>query len=112
MELMEIHCKGISYGGMVWWKKIEEAARYLVYLYIAEKEQSTITYNEISCVEKDRQTLYHTFEGLAQIDKEYDSYRVCWRGTNLDYYLSVVAEDRSGNIIAKSDKIKCTVKTN
>ncbi len=102
MNSIDAHCLGIPYGGMVWWKKIDEAARYLVYLYIAEKE----IYNEIACVEKDRQTLYHTFEGLAMINKVWDGYRCCWRNTDYAYYVSIAAEDRNGNIIAESQNIK------
>lgn len=109
MELIKFKCRGFPYGGMVWWKKIDDAARYLIYLYIVEKEQNSLIYNEIACVEKDRQTLYHTFEGLAAINLEWNRNRGCWCNTGLDYYVSVVAEDRNGNIIAESEKVKLMV---
>lgn len=107
MKEIKVQCQGIPYGGMVWWKKIDDAARYLIYLYIVEKEQNSLIYNEIACVEKDRQTLYHTFEGLAKIDREVgysstDYYSKKY--TNLAYYVSVAAEDRVGNIIGESTK--------
>ena len=111
MKPIDIRCKGIPYGGMVWWKRIDEAARYLVHLYIAERK----VFNEIACVEKDRQTLYHTFNGLALVDRDCD---LAFQGTrykdgfplpgskhtNLDYYVSVEAEDKNGDIIATSKR--------
>lgn len=72
---------------------------------------TSIVYNEIACVEKDRQTLYHTFECLALIDRVNDYWAKGPNNSNdtdLEYYVSVVAEDRNGNIIAESTNRKLT----
>ncbi|MDE6667087.1 MAG: hypothetical protein K2K38_01915 [Clostridia bacterium] len=115
MKSIEIHCQGILYGGMVWWEKVEDAARYYVHLSIAmeahegdgepgHREVITVgKHNEIACVEKDRLTCYHTFDGLAVLRKynlsEYQKLAHCF-----SYYVWVQAEDKNGNIIAESNK--------
>ena len=104
MKTIEVHTKGIPYGGMVWWKQVDETARYLVHLYIAEKNVKF----EIACVVKDRNTLYHTFTDLAVISKVEDDYTYIGVGspedneTDYNYYVIVEAEDRNGNVLAKS----------
>ena len=95
---MELKCYPILNGIMAWWSSVEDAARY---------------------IEK-----YCAFTGLAAIDGQ-------TRGaassisraashvhvavglpphSGFDYYIKVQAENRNGEIIAESEKIKSTVR--
>lgn len=68
-------------GIMAYWDKVEDAMQYNVKLYIKSCEISTVVV--------DRNTRYHTFQGLAP---------------RFGYFVIVEAEDRNGKIIAISDK--------
>lgn len=96
---------------MVWWNKIDDAARYMIYLYVAEGYGDR-NYHEIACIEKDRYTCYHSFRDLALVDRVRDDldrdYSANHNRVYSDYYVSVVAEDRVGNIIAESRKTTLT----
>lgn len=117
---MELVCKPLMNGIMAYWSEVEEAARYNVTLYINNQA--------ISKRINPRTELYCTFNGLAAIDgitkntissaaSSTVNYVVI-RGrynsgpthSGLDYYVDVVAEGRDGNIIKKSEKVKCTVR--
>ena len=82
-------------GAMVYWEKIEDAARYYVKLYVEEKgSYSNKTFEqELETVEIDRNKFYHTFQGLARFQ----------------YYIEVLAENRDGQIIASSQKVKADI---
>ena len=87
-------------GAMVYWDKIEEAARYYIKLYVEETSsysKELIHTQELETVEIDRNKLYHTFQGLAKYHE---------RGTTFDYFIKVFAENREGVIVAQSQKIK------
>ena len=77
---------------MVWWKKINDAALYTIRLFINQDEIDVIT--------KERTTSYHSFVNMASA---YGS------SMEFKYYVTVVAEDREGKIIAASDSITARV---
>ena len=86
-------------GIMVYWDKIENSARYYVKLYIEEKESySNKTFEqELETVEIDRNKFYHTFQGLAKFYKQGK------------YFIEVLAENRDGQIIARSQKVEAAI---
>lgn len=102
---MEIRVK-VGYllnGAMVYWDKIEEAARYYIKLYVEEKRSYSnelIHTQELETVEIDRNKLYHTFQGLAK----YREQEIIF-----DYFIEVFAENREGVIVAQSQKIKVVI---
>ena len=68
-------------GYMVWWKKIPEAATYILTLYVGKHK---IGRQEIDVIEIERNKAYHTFTDLVGADM---------------YTVRLEAEDRDGNII-------------
>ena len=117
---------GMNNGLMVYWEEIKQAAQYHVHLLIGDKNRHQENQNgclrwveekekfqEIALIDIDRTIKYHSFINLARIDKELvhngygDEVLV---GTGRSYYIFVEAEDREGNILDKSDTIKCHVK--
>lgn len=124
---MNLICKPLINGIMAYWEKIDEAASYTVYLYINNQVIATRI--------NDRNEMYTAFSGLAAIDGVTKglfsalsstvaasgrhtvsiggggSYRPSGpTHSGMDYFVQVNAEDREGEIIAKSEKVKCTVK--
>lgn len=116
MEQINLKCYPIFNGIMAWWSSVEDAARYIVTLYI----------NDAPISEKivERTEKYCSFTGLAAIDGQtrgaassislaasHMGNRV---GTSphsgLDYFIKVQAENRNGELIAASFKVKSTVK--
>lgn len=92
MQMIGLKCYPIFNGIMAWWSSVEDAARYIVTLYI----------NDAPISEKivERTEKYYSFTGLAAISLR-----------SLDiYYIKVQAENRNGEIIAESDKIKSMVR--
>ena len=114
---MELVCKPLMNGIMAYWSEVKKAASYNVTLYINKQA--------ISKRINPRTELYCTFNGLAAIDGitkntittvarstvpvRYIRYSTP-QHSGQDYYVDVVAEDRDGNIIEKSEKVKCTVR--
>ncbi len=126
MEKIELNVKGVFYGLMAYWNKIDNATRYIVKLKIQTTTVETVRVSpnpkclntkqikkkemqEIACLEKDRLTYYHTFTGLAVIS--YEIINNCRYSTGKTYVVAVEAEDRDGKIIAKSDDISAEVIT-
>jgi hypothetical protein len=112
---MKLVCKPLMNGIMAYWNEVPEAAYYNVKLYINNQV--------ISKRINERTELYCTFMGLAAIDGVTRSQiekagaiaaRGGWRNDNshsgIDYYVKVEAEDRMGEIIAVTDKVKCAVR--
>ena len=112
---MSLICKPLMNGIMAYWNEVPEAAYYNVKLYINNQV--------ISKRINERTELYCTFMGLAAIDGVTRSQiekagaiaaRDGWRNNNshsgIDYYVKVEAEDRMGEIIAVTDKVKCAVR--
>lgn len=112
---MELKCYPILNGIMAWWSSVENAARYIVTLYIND---APISEKVVERTEK-----YCAFTGLAAIDGQtrgaasfisLAASHVHVRGTSphsgFDYYIKVQAENRNGEIIAESEKIKSTVR--
>lgn len=117
---MELVCKPLMNGIMAYWSEVEDAACYNVTLYINKQA--------ISKRINPRTELYCTFNGLAAIDgitkntiiTAANSTVNVVRGSGYgfstpqhsgwDYYIEVEAEDRDGNIIEKSEKVRCTVR--
>lgn len=83
-------------GIMVYWDKIEDSARYYVKLYI--KDYYSNIEQELETVEIDRNKFYHTFQGLAKLHYE-----------RIMYFVEVLAENRNGQIIARSKKVEADV---
>ena len=114
---MKLVCKPLMNGIMAYWTEVENAAAYNVSLYINEQR--------ISKRIIDRTEMYCTFTGLAAIDgvtrhtisaAAASTVHVVGGGryapthSGMDYYVQVEAEDRNGNIIETSEKIKCAVR--
>lgn len=116
MNYIDLTCKPILNGIMAYWDDVNIAARYIVTLYIND--------NDISTRINERTEKYCAFTGLAAIDGVTrgttrvlsTAYQHIVGGSysssshsGFDYYVRVQAEDRNGNIIAQSNKIKCSV---
>lgn len=113
----EIHinltCLPLVNGIMAYWNPIEDAASYTITLYINDAAISQRTNARTEC--------YCTFTGLAAVDGTTTSKftrlirainRTSPRSTEStgnDYYVSVIAESRDGEIIARSQKISSNV---
>lgn len=115
MQMIKLKSYPILNGIMAWWSSVEDAARYIVTLYI----------NDAPISEKivERTEKYCSFTGLAAIDGQtrgaatsisFAASHVVGIPTpahsGFDYYIKVQAENRKGDIIAESDKIKSTVR--
>lgn len=111
---MNLICKPLLQGIMAYWDEVPNTAIYTIKLFINEKIISKKT--------NERTELYCSFNGLAPIDGT--TYSVIprdvpvsiggYRGSShsgLDYYVQVEAEDRNGEILEQSKKVKCSVKT-
>lgn len=114
MQMIDLKCYPILNGIMAWWSSVEDAAHYIVTLYI----------NDAPISEKivERTEKYCSFTGLAAIDGQtrgaasaisLAASHVHIRGSSphsgYDYYIKVQAENRNGEIIAESSKIKSKV---
>ena len=120
---MKLICKPLLNGIMSYWEKVEEAASYTVSLYINDQIISTRI--------NDRNEMYATFSGLAAIDGVTEGLFSSLQGTvasagcnyvgvsyscsrpthsGKDYYVKVQAENRNGEEIDSSNKVKCSVK--
>ena len=114
---MKLICKPLMNGIMAYWDEVEDAVAYNITLYINQQA--------ISKRINERTEMYCTFTGLAAIDgitKQTISaaaasiVHVAGRGSctpqhsGKDYFVQVEAEDRSGNIIETSEKVKCAVR--
>lgn len=97
IKKLDVKVKSFQSGFMVWWKKINDAALYTIRLFINQDEIDVIT--------KERTTSYHSFVNMARIHQTSDY----GSSTGLNYYVTVVAEDREGKIIAASDSITAKV---
>lgn len=116
MQMIDLKCYSILNGIMAWWSSVEDAARYIVTLYI----------NDAPISEKivERTEKYCSFTGLAAIDGQTRgaAFSISFAASHVvggmptpahsgfDYYIKVQAENRKGDIIAESDKIKSTVR--
>ena len=114
---MKLICKPLMNGIMAYWDEVEDAVAYNITLYINEQA--------ISKRINERTEMYCTFTGLAAIDgitkqtisaAAASTVHVAGRGSytpqhsGKDYFVQVEAEDRSGNIIETSEKVKCAVR--
>lgn len=89
MKELVLNVESMPYGAMVTWRKCDEdeVAAYTVRLYMGKSASDCA---EICRVDKDRHTAYHTFSGLAKSAQS--------------YFVEVEAENRQGEIVAKSDR--------
>lgn len=114
MKKINLTCKPILNGIMAYWEQADDAAGYIVTLYIGDRP--------ISVRNNARTELYCSFTGLASINGTTRSItdRICNTVVNygysyssqhsgFDYYIKVSAENRNGEIIAESVKVKSTV---
>lgn len=125
---MKVKVCGLLDGFMIWWTEVKNAAIYHVHLCIVDENRveindnghlkkvpGKITTQEITVVDVDRQTKYHSFTGLAKIYTQcfYDHHYGGWKTetTGVYYIVFVEAEDREGKIIDCSDKISPRFKT-
>ena len=117
LSKITLRCNPLMNGIMAYWHRVDKAACYNVSLYINAQVISTRVI--------ERNELYTTFTGLAAIDGVTEGLieRVYkprsnlpgWvanpiKNSGMDYYVQVEAENRNGEIIAISDKVKCSVK--
>lgn len=123
MTKINVTCKPLLNGIMAYWDRVEDAAQYIVTLYINNQPISVRT--------NPRTELYCSFTGLASLDgncvfspnrvivqtgtfprEVIDSYSLKFeeKKSKTHYYVWVKAEDRSGEIIAQSEKVICRVK--
>ena len=104
---MKAEVKSLLNGLMVYWDEVEEAARYYVHLLIGYTPQTKTQYQEIAVIEVPRNIKYHSFTDLAKIDQEeaiLSHYHASGKDTHKNYFIYVEAEDRTGKIIAKTEK--------
>lgn len=120
MKSINLTCKPIFNGIMAYWEPVKDAARYIVQLYI-NNEIISERVNE-------RAERYVAFSGLASLDCGWtlEAHNVGFLGgqsyldglslksepnnSNEHYYIKVNAENRSGDIIAESEKVMGIVK--
>ena len=113
LSYITLCCNPLMNGIMAYWHRVDDAACYNVSLYINAQVISTKVI--------ERNELYTTFTGLAAIDGVTEGVISKYlravgrspfqlRPTYMDYYVQVEAENRNGEIIAISDKVKCSVK--
>lgn len=112
---MNLICRPLLQGIMAYWDEVPNAAIYTIKLFINEKM--------ISRKINERTELYCSFNGLAPIDRitnsviprrvavSIDGYYREPSHSGLDYYVKVEAEDKNGQILEQSEKVKCSVKT-
>lgn len=105
MKTVELDIHKLPTGFMVWWKKFDDAACYTLRLYVGKG----IIYNEIDVITKERQTAYHSFLNLPQTDTNHPVYGSVKNASAFHYYVSLEAENRQGEIVARSGKIKVEV---
>ena len=120
--------KVFTQNNMIFWETVENAAQYVVWLYIGAEIYSARIFSRI-CNEKptflrekhdtdqcgniayqkidefvvNKVKTYHTFTDLVDITKEYRN--GTRYDTHLDYFISVSAEDKLGNTIEQSKRI-------
>ena len=111
---MKLTCKPLMQGIMAYWDEVPEAAGYNIMLFINNQMISKRT--------NDRTELYCSFSGLAAVDGSTQSTMISAaafiRGvgvrtpphSGLDYYVQVEAENRNGDIIDSTEKIKCAIR--
>ena len=87
MNKLNLTCKPIFNGIMAYWEQVNDAAGYIVTLYVNDAP--------ISIRNNPRTELYCSFVELAKL--------------GAGYSVQVQAEDHSGQIIAESEKVKCSV---
>lgn len=81
-----------------------------------KKEKGDIAYQKIDKIYIDKTKTYHTFIDLVDISEVIDNSSrdtgvacTCYKTTYLNYYVEVVAEDKLGNIIDKSELMLMTI---
>lgn len=114
---MKLECKPLLEGIMAYWEESQEAASYTAILYINDTIISRRTIQ--------RGELYCSFKGLAAVDGQTKStvksvsteiapvvgrYIGVPAHSGKDYYVQIIAENRNGEIIDASKKVKCAVK--
>lgn len=114
---MKLECKPLLEGIMAYWEESQEAASYTAILYINDTIISRRTIQ--------RGELYCSFKGLAAVDGQTTStvksvsteiVPVAGRRIGMsahsgkDYYVQIIAENRNGEIIDASKKVKSAVK--
>ena len=112
-QYMKLFCNPLMNGIMAYWEQVPDAACYNITLYINEQP--------ISKRVNERTEMYCSFTGLAAIDgvtthaigavATFSSHvYASFNHSGLDYYVKVEAENRRGEIIDQTDKVKCKVR--
>lgn len=119
MKHMECSVLSMNNGLMAYWGEIKEAAVYHVHLLVGDRNkrrqnQSFVfdeeKFSEIALIDVPRNLKYYSFTDLAPIHLNKTAYYgTTDRGSGREYYIFVEAEDRAGNIIAQSDRIRGVV---
>lgn len=119
MKHMECSVLSMNNGLMAYWKEIKEAAVYHVHLLVGDRNkrrqnQSFIfdeeKFSELALIDVPRNLKYYSFTDLAPIHlNKTEYYGTTDRGSGREYYIFVEAEDRFGNIIASSQRVRGVV---
>ena len=119
MKHLKCSVLSMNNGLMAYWEEINEAAVYHVHLIVGDRNKRRENQNfvfdeekfyEIALVDVPRNFKYHSFTDLAPIHLNKTAfYGTTDRGSGREYYIYVEAEDRSGNIVASSDRVRGVV---
>ena len=118
---MKVKVYSMPYGLMVIWDKVDEAMRYFVHLKVTyfganggtDHSRDIKTINDIKIIEVERNQLFYSFDKLAYLsntsyhENRYGGVSSSWTDYYecKNYFVSVEAENKEGNIVDKSDDI-------
>jgi hypothetical protein len=130
MKKLNMELNSFPNGVMVCWEKIDDCANYVLKLYHRKNENavdtkvyrgvyefkpdySLVNLNCIDIINISRNKCYHTISDLAKTKLKFE-FRVKISGTAttprhmeswISYFVEIIAEDKNGETIAKSDLI-------
>ena len=129
MKKLNMELNSFSNGAMVCWEKIDDCANYVLKLYHRKNENavdtkeyeydyefkpdySLVNLNCIDIINISRTKCYHTISDLAKTKIKFEfgvkrSYGTVtkYKEYSNSYFVEIIAEDKNGETIAKSDLI-------
>lgn len=129
MKKINLELNDFPNGVMATWESVENCANYILKLYLRKNENvidlnryeseyhfkpdySLVKMNCIDVINISRNKCYYTISDLAEVKilfgcriKRYPSYETKIKEYKQGYFLELLAEDKQGKIIAKSDLI-------
>lgn len=119
MKHMKCSVLSMNNGLMAYWEEIKNAAVYHVHLLVGDRNKRMFNksfisdeekFSELALIDVSRNLKYYSFTDLAPIHLNKTAYYgTTDRGSGREYYIFVEAEDRTGNIIASSDRVRGVV---